>query len=123
MEINLPLSVIFIILVSHFIADFIIQTDYQAKNKYKGGMALIDHVNSYSIFMGLSSLLYLSFEHAWVFAGITIITHYLIDLVSSNVGKIFWKKGDTRQGFMVVGFDQLLHYIQLFLTASWLLNR
>jgi hypothetical protein len=42
--------------------------------------------------------------------------HFATDYVTSRIAKVFFDSGDYHNGFVVVGFDQILHYIQLFLS-------
>ena len=46
--------------------------------------------------------------------------HWVTDFLTSRIGKPFWDKGDFHNGFVVVGFDQVLHYIQLVATLLML---
>jgi hypothetical protein len=46
---NISLLAIFVILTTHFIADFVCQTHWQAINKSKDNNALTQHVGTYAI--------------------------------------------------------------------------
>ena len=111
---------IFILLI-HFLADFGLQTHEQATNKYKGGKQLFYHVGIYSLIWLIGANLFLNFENSFYFAFFTFIAHYLTDLVTSNITKPFFEKKDFHNGFLVIGFDQMLHYLQLYLTFKLLL--
>ena len=107
------------ILLIHFLADFGLQTHEQATKKGLGNSlyngSLFQHVGVYSM-VWLIALLTISTDIPNVL-GITILiffTHYLTDWITSRIGKSFWDKGDYHNGFVVVGFDQLVHYITLF---------
>lgn len=114
--------VLLIILLIHYLADFGLQTHEQSKEKYKGGEMLFYHVGVYSLiwFFG-----YLFIEwnllNAITFTTITFVTHWVTDLITSNLGRSFWKKEDFHNGFVIIGFDQILHYIQLYITIKWLI--
>lgn len=45
-------------------------------------------------------------------------THYLTDWITSRVSKFYFDKGDAHNGFVTIGFDQVIHY----LTLIWLIN-
>ena len=114
--------VLLIILIVHWFADFVMQTDEQAKGKSKSVVPLTAHVLTYSciwfcFILGWSEF---NFENSLIFFLITFVSHWVTDFITSRVGKIFWDKGDTHNGFVVVGFDQILHYIQLYLTFKLL---
>ena len=113
---------IFILLI-HFLADFALQTDEQAKGKSTDPKWLTYHVGVYSIIWLMASWFYLGdFIQALFFATVTFICHWITDFITSRVGKPFWDKGDYHNGFVVVGFDQILHYLQLWYTFKIILE-
>lgn len=79
--------------------------------------------------MGVYSLIWLivilgytsNFETAFLFSLITFIAHFSTDWLTSRIGKPFWKNNDLHNGFVVVGFDQVLHYLQLYFTFKLLI--
>lgn len=110
------------ILLIHFLADFGLQTHDQATNKANDIKYLIYHTGVYSIIWLLASYIFLNdITKAIQFAYITFLTHTVTDMLTANIGKPFWKKNDYHNGFAVVGFDQMLHYIQLYLTFKFLI--
>lgn len=114
------ISLIFV----HFLADFVLQTDFQAKNKSKSFKALILHTLTYSVFtaflwgilFGLTTIV-----GAKVFL-ITLLFHTVTDFFTSKLNKSLIDKGDIHTFFVSVGFDQVLHYVQLILTFIYLTN-
>ncbi len=113
---------IFILLI-HFLADFALQTDEQAKGKSIDPKWLTYHVGVYSIIWLMASWFYFGdFRQALFFAIVTFICHWVTDFITSRVGKPFWDKGDYHNGFVVVGFDQILHYLQLWYTFKIILE-
>lgn len=112
---------ILMILLIHWLADFCLQTDEQAKRKSVEGEYLFYHCFTYSlVWLFFSSIILESLKLGAIFAFVTYVTHTGIDFFTSRISKPFWEKNDTHNGFVVVGFDQILHYIQLFLTYNWL---
>lgn len=109
-------NIILFIIVIHFLADFVLQTDDQAKNKSTSIKWLVFHTGMYSLIWLLIMPILLEPIKCLQFATITFCAHTLTDYITSRVGKPFWSKGDTHFGFVTVGFDQVLHYLQLFLT-------
>ena len=107
-------STFLFILLIHFLADFGLQTHDQATGKSTSTKWLTYHVGVYSIIWLLASWVYYdNFAQAITFATITFILHWITDFLTSRIGKPFWDKQDFHNGFVVVGFDQVLHYIQL----------
>ena len=110
-------------LLTHWLADFCLQTDEQAKGKSLSIKLLTYHVGTYTLVMGLSSFYYFDdWRKCVIFTAITSVSHWITDFFTSRIGKPFWAKGDYHNGFVVVGFDQILHYVQLFVTIDWLKN-
>ena len=119
------LTEIFSIIVIHWIADFVLQTDKQAKGKSKNWSDLLMHTLTYSLVWIGIGLIWMLFDIKnasniagmvlWFFP-ITFITHTIIDYFTSRLNSKLWAKGQTHNFFVSVGFDQILHYIQLFLT-------
>lgn len=131
------LSIIFI----HWIADFILQEEEWATNKSKSFKALVKHTLLYSavwfwIFtvfaiwgtqFGGPSLKDLGWT-PWMslFPVITFVFHTLTDYFTSKI--VSRKFANQEYGspipnfgaFTVIGFDQVLHYVQLFLTYHFL---
>ena len=54
------------------------------------------------------------------FVGITFVCHTITDYFTSRLNSKLWAKGDVHNFFVSVGFDQVLHYVQLFLTYQLL---
>lgn len=112
----ISLSNILLILLIHFLADFALQTDKQAKEKSFNKQQLLYHVATYSAVWFVASWAMLGFFAAILFTVVTFSTHYWIDYHSSRINKPFFKAGNYHDGFVVVGADQLVHYVQLFAT-------
>ncbi len=118
MEINL--AVVLIILFVHWLADFVLQTDWQAQNKSKNNIALTLHVLSYTIVWCFVSLWLLGPAGSSVFAIITFITHWFTDYYTSRLNSKLYAAGKIHYFFVSIGFDQFLHYAQLLLTYQLL---
>src|SRR3990167_1647011 len=114
--ITIPLS----LLTTHFLADFVFQSNWMAINKTKRLDALSLHVLIYSLcFLWLG----------WLFTGITFLTHFVTDFVTSRWTSRLWpfikahpdnkvdrfyydvegmgSKRSRHWFFVVIGFDQL----------------
>ena len=124
----------FIIIFIHWIADFVLQTDWQAQNKSKNNFALLSHTSNYSLVWLLPMCLVFGVmkEGAtteWIvwttlyFSMITLVAHTITDYFTSRLNSKLWSEGKVHYFFVSVGFDQVLHYGQLFLTYYFLINR
>jgi hypothetical protein len=112
---------------AHWIADFVCQTHWQATNKSKDWNALTQHVVIYSVIMtGAFAILVFKYtallQLLVAFFFITFFAHFITDAITSRINSYLWKKGDVHNFFVSVGFDQFLHYLQLFLTIQLLGN-
>lgn len=117
---------IFSIIIIHWFADFVLQTDKQAKGKSKNWGDLLSHTGNYSLVWFLIVLLFGIFNKnqtteyyvyiTILFVLITFICHTITDYFTSRLNAKLWAKGDAHNFFVSVGFDQVLHYIQLFTT-------
>ena len=104
----ISISILFLLAALHFLADFVLQTDWQAKNKWTSTEALLKHVSVYTAVF--------AFFFGWKFAFFTFLFHTNIDAVTSKWTHKFAEKQEWHNFFMVVGFDQFLHLVQLVLT-------
>lgn len=126
MKTEMNIYVLIAILLIHWIADFVLQTDKQAKGKSKNWGDLLGHTITYSACwipfaffrfgytfpMGVPCF---SFNFI-MFPIITFIAHTITDYFTSRLNSRLLAKGDTHNFFVSVGFDQILHYVQLILT-------
>lgn len=105
------------LLLVHYIADFFVQTDKQAKNKSISNFALTKHVFNYTLcFIPVILIFnYKDFSNLVLSLNLIFVTHYLTDWVTSRLSKFFFENKNYRAGFQVVGLDQILHYLSLYL--------
>lgn len=116
----MSLGVIFSIIFIHWFADFVMQREWEATNKSKNNLALTSHVLTYAAIWMYASLAYSlytgNFLFLALFAQITFVCHWVTDYFTSRLNTKLLAKGDTHNFFVSIGFDQVLHYVQLFLT-------
>lgn len=122
--------IIIAILAVHWLADFLLQTDWQAQNKSSNIKALLEHTVTYSWVWFFVVLFYLIIQYnafefykilICVFVSIyftitTFICHTITDYFTSRLNKKLWEEKKVHWFFVSIGFDQLLHYIQLLIT-------
>ena len=125
---------IFSIIVIHWIADFVMQDEKWALGKSKNWKDLLSHTATYSysfwILINMCSELFslgLTFYWSFYFLLITFVCHTITDYFTSRViSKRFANKHlggpiPSFGAFSIIGFDQVLHYVQLFITY-WILK-
>lgn len=117
---------IFSIITIHWFADFVLQTDKQAKGKSKEWRPLLEHTISYTL-CWIPFLYFTKWQlniegtnPLGLFLLVTFIAHTITDYFTSRLNSKLWAEGKTHLFFVSIGFDQILHYIQLFLTY-WIL--
>jgi len=115
------------ILFIHWFADFVLQTDKQAKGKSKEWMPLLSHTINYSVVWFAVLFIYFMFDPSdknlyasFLFPLITFICHTITDYITSRENSKLWESGKVHNFFVCIGFDQYLHYVQLFLTYWYL---
>lgn len=117
----MTLTEIFLILVLHWVGDFWFQSDKQAKGKSKNMRDLVSHTFSYSFvwlccMFGLCIYYQVNPLFSLYFALITFTAHTIQDYFTSRLNSRLYQQGKNHEFFIALGGDQLLHYVQLFLT-------
>ena len=116
------LTIIFI-LISHFIADFIFQTNNMAENKSSSNIWLSKHIVSYTTVLFLSmaffNFMFLDFSYysIIVFSLVNGAIHFIVDYITSRATKRLYEENRMHDFFVVIGLDQLIHNITLLLSA------
>ena len=104
------------IMFIHFVFDFILQSDEDAKNKSKSNEHLWSHVSTYQVGICIAGLGIWHFDNSfqlfywWI---VNLIAHFVTDYFTSRGSSHFFQKQDTHNGFVVIGFDQYIHLITL----------
>ena len=108
------------IILIHFLADFALQTNNQAQGKGVGknlwNFDLFKHCLTYS-FVWMIWFFCNVETYAFVIIGtlFIFITHYITDWITSRLSKPLFEEGDIHNAFVIVGADQVVHYITLIL--------
>jgi len=102
------------ILLVHWFADFVMQTDKQAKGKSKNWSDLISHTRNYSLawyFVGVS-LLILNCYFNWFeyrqwsllkFVSVTFVAHTITDYFTSRLNSKLYADGKIHNFFVSIG--------------------
>lgn len=122
----------FVIVVIHYIADFVFQDGEWAVNKSKSLKALLKHTATYSLIWFVISLILIQLnllpQSFYLFALITFILHTITDYFTSKITSKMYENQNFGSRipvfgfFSMIGFDQVLHYGQLFLTYYLLIK-
>lgn len=130
---------VLVVVWTHFIADFVLQSDRMAKNKSSSNKWLLWHVLVYSTTLLVGS--YLVYPIYWLFHYLTGLPyffvpyqifptfsltyivangciHFCVDYVTSRVSSSLYKQEKVHWFFIVVGFDQAIHITTLILTLG-----
>lgn len=117
-----PLWQFVMLLVLHWIADFLLQTRWMATNKSSRLDALGLHVAVYTTALGLGAIvIFGAIEAVLWFAAANGVLHFATDFVTSRITSKLWKEQRIHGFFLVVGLDQLIHQVTLAATMAWLL--
>lgn len=115
------------LMFSHWVSDFILQTDYMARGKSKTSLPLLLHILCYSIGMSIFAFTMLDEKAAFWFLIFNAYLHYIIDYYTSRISSKLHaenKIGSTTIPnfgmFTVIGFDQFLHFVSLVVTYMFL---
>lgn len=116
-----------VLLASHWLVDFVFQSDKTAINKSKSFKYLFGHCAAYGILMtGMAGsvfcrlIAYRIDNAAFYFvillaiAVILSLTHIIIDGITSKMTSAFWAENNCHAFFITIGMDQMFHYIVLF---------
>lgn len=126
------------LIFSHFVADFVCQSDAMAKGKSSNNLWLFLHVLTYMAVMLIpcSILFYggglvingtaisevVSFPMVVYWLAINGFLHFITDWYTSRWSSKFFAAGDYHNGFVVIGFDQCIHYTCLFVTSRMVIG-
>lgn len=120
---TIELQMLLALTVKHFICDFPLQAmPWQYRNKgtygHPGGV-LHASIHGWGTVFALGWFV----SGAWFLSGLVLldmVAHYHIDYAKMKLGAIYGLKPDNSEWFWILlGFDQLLHYLTYFLLV-WL---
>lgn len=117
------MTLIYVLLVAHFVGDFILQSDWMAIHKSKRWDALAFHVLAYGGVLAVVVVVVPgdSPQALWFLAA-NMAAHFVQDAITSRINARLWMADQRHWFFVGIGADQLLHYVTLFVTAGWWLR-
>lgn len=128
------------IIFAHWVSDFVLQTHWMATNKSKNWLALLSHVGTYTASLAVilltvgamvaasetgavpNAIFILAPSAFVVWVVVNGALHFVTDAITSRITGYFWAKNDAHNFFVVIGFDQMIHYFCLFGTLILLIN-
>lgn len=107
------------ILLNHFVSDFLFQTKEMGDKKSYSIKWLLIHIFVYSLTMlPLFAMIFvkIGFFEALFWWLINIILHGITDYFTSKMGNNLYKNYGKQWALTGIGFDQLIHYVTMFIT-------
>jgi hypothetical protein len=111
------------LLAVHWLADFVLQSNWMSVNKSKRLDALSLHAVTYTGALLVGSGLVLGLrqiELLVLFVGANGFLHFATDFVTSRITSRLWCQQREHDFFVMVGLDQLVHQVTL-ATTLWLI--
>lgn len=125
----IPISVIFWLLITHWVADFVLQTDWMARNKSKSNLPLSVHVLVYTLGLIPFAIFFINPAYILWFLIFNYCAHWYIDYNTSRITSRLGAQGKYGSNtvpnfgmFSIIGLDQLFHYLTLFFTYLFFTN-
>ncbi len=111
------------LLALHWLADFVFQVSWMARNKRCSILALSLHVLTYMAVLGtgLSLVTTLPWTAVVAFVSLNGLVHYVQDAITSRINHLAKESGFIHLYFTLIGLDQLIHQAVLLYSARWLL--
>jgi hypothetical protein len=117
-----PLSGFVLLLLAHWVGDFVLQSQWQAMNKSKRLDALALHVAIYAAALLVAAVTLLGPGRGLAFTLVNAALHFATDFVTSRVTTRFWERQEWHRFFVMVGFDQFVHQATLAATLMLMLR-
>lgn len=116
----ISISIIISLLFLHWVADFVCQTDWMARNKSQSNWPLFVHCLVYTtVFIPFAVVVIPTSAVVW-FLIFTLLLHMYIDFNTSRITSRLSAEGKYGSNyipnfgmFSIIGLDQLLHYLCL----------
>jgi hypothetical protein len=118
----IDLKIVLLVLAAHWFCDFVLQSDEMALNKSTSWFWLTMHVKTYSLGMLIFSFFIFGYHNmiaAWGWVWANAVLHWTTDAVTSRINSHLWKQERKHWFFVMVGFDQLIHYTCLFVSLTY----
>lgn len=122
----ISISTVLLILLSHWIADFVCQTDAMAKGKSTSWRVLAMHIAAYVTVLNLivpTAMFCMlvppaTLGHIVLWGYLNGLLHFGVDAVTSRITSKLYASGRIHDFFVVIGLDQFIHTMCLLGTWS-----
>ncbi len=128
-----------LIFLFHYVADFLMQTEWMATNKSKSLLPLSVHILTYSLVLlaclfTLNACLWLEeplsggaikpfpVKSILLYVAHNGVLHFATDFVSSKLSSKAFAEGNISKFWAIIGADQLIHQLCLILTLPILVG-
>ena len=111
---------IVLIILLHFVADFLCQTREMGLGKNSSNTILVKHIAAYSSVFLIASFLTPAFGLMFVF--VNAFAHTVTDWFSSRIGKWFHNQNQMYWFFATLGLDQTIHILTLILSYNYFIR-
>lgn len=105
-----------ILLITHWLGDYVFQTSKMALGKSKHLKWLAVHVLTYTVILCICSLFIFPIKVAISYAILNGILHGITDFFTSKLAAKHTE--NPRLFFPILGFDQLIHLLTLYISYS-----
>jgi Protein of unknown function (DUF3307) len=108
-----PFWQLVVLLATHWVGDFVLQTNFQASNKNKRRDALARHVATYTATLFVVAAILFGWMMAVIFAAVNGALHFATDYITIRATSKLWAEQNWHRFFVMIGFDQLIHQVTL----------
>jgi hypothetical protein len=115
-----PFWQLVVLLATHWVGDFVLQTNFQASNKNKRLDALSLHAATYTATLFVVAVILFGWMLAITFAAVNGALHFATDYITSRATSKLWAEQNWHRFFVMIGFDQLIHQATL-ATTLWVM--
>ena len=98
-----------LIFFTHWVGDFLLQSDEIATTKSTSIISLLDHVMIYTLTLMVILSFFFKFEHVFFYSVLNGFFHFFIDNITSKINSYFYIRDERHWFFTSIGFDQFLH--------------
>lgn len=112
----IPVELAILVMLFHFLADFVCQSHEMATKKATSLTWLLIHIGAYTAVLFLCMWPTIGLNAALTFCSLNGLLHLVTDFFTSKGTRHFFQKGDYHNGFVVVGIDQFIHVSLLLIT-------
>lgn len=130
------MSYIIVIMIIHFLSDFVFQSRKMGTKKSKSNLWLFYHVLTYSLITLVLWVIFvagvvINFKILFSLFLFTFTSHFFVDFFTSRISSLFYIKAKEEKIYkqkmkfeqyfwLTIGIDQLIHNVTLLLTYNFL---